>query len=192
MAPWTLYSEWYLVVSALFVFIEVNEGSAKAFFLLSSFLFFSFSHFLFVCSLISLSHTGLIMPYYALLCQYFFLFFVLSLSVKQQLYTCTSKYLIHSCCFARATGICSCSHVCVVHVVLLAAFPFLSSCIIFLRTPTCRVVWFALFYLFYIIFVPLFLRSGLFCCVLVPGTLAFHSRYLAWWIATVWLTLFHS
>ena len=71
------------------------------------------------------------------------------------------------------------TYVCIVHVVLLAAFPFRSSCIIFFRTPTCRVVWFALFYLFYFIFVPLFLRSGLFCCVLVPGTLAFHSRYLA-------------
>ena len=81
--------------------------------------------------------------------------------------------LSSSCCFVRATGTCSSSAR-----ILLFLLPFVSVlCITFFRTP---VVCFALFFflLFFFFFFFFFIWSGLFCCVLVPGMLAFHLVYL--------------
>ena len=118
----------------------------------------------------------------------FFLSF-LFLYVKQQ--------LSFSCCFVRATtvviffvlfclcntaavtGICS-SPACMVFLWQLQPSPSFRSCITFSRTPTtcrlfCYVFFLLTFFLFSFFLFSLFVSwSGLFCCVLVPGTLALH------------------
>ena len=72
------------------------------------------------------------------------------------------------------------------HVVLLAAF-LLRSCITFFNTP---VVCFASPCFFFFLSLFFFLWSGLFRCVLVSGTLAFHLLYLdelRWFGLILWL-----
>ena len=116
---------------------------------------------------------------------FIFIFFVLFLSFKQQ-----SSFVLF----------CPCNSSCLLGVVLPVqqvsvplqhvwcssgncslSCPFRSSCIAFFRTP---VVCFALFAFFVSIssflfsFFSFFLYSGLFCCVLVPGTLGLHLFYL--------------
>ena len=126
------------------------------------------------------------MPYAGI----FFLFFVLVVSVKQ--------YLLSSCCFVRATAVilfvlfCPCNRCLFLfstYGVPLASncslsFPFLSFPIFLhhILQNTCRLFCFVAFFLFFpsflFSFFSLFLWSGLFCCVLVPGTLALHLLYL--------------
>ena len=67
-----------------------------------------------------------------------------------------------SCCFVRATNICSSLSP------VLFLWPFLSDV---LASHSSEHLSFSCFFLF-------FLWSGLFCCVLVPVTLAFHLIYL--------------
>ena len=83
-----------------------------------------------------------------------------------------------SCCFVRATHVLH--SICFSSARMLFLQPFLSDLLItFFKTPA---VCFALFCFVFLFssssFVSLFVWSGLFCCVLAPGTLAFHLLYL--------------
>ena len=120
------------------------------------------------------------MPYAGI----FFLFFVLFLSVTQQLSS--------SCCLVRATAVsllfcpCNRSYLFLFSTydvpLAIAAFPFLSR---LLESHSSEHLSFVLlsflffsFLVFSFLFFSRFLWSGLFCCVLVPGTLALHLLYL--------------
>ena len=92
------------------------------------------------------------------------------------------KQQLSSCCFVRATGICSSS---ARMAFLWRLRPFLSSPIFLhhILQNTCRLSWFVLllfsfFSSSFSLCFSFFLWSGLFCCVLVPGTLALHLLYL--------------
>ena len=142
-----------MVVSALFVLVEFNGGSAKATVMtcFRSFFFFLLPYFS--------PHR----PFAGI----FFLFFVLILSVRQRLFS--------PCCFVRAQQVSvPYQHVCCPYGNCSLSIPFRSSCITFFRSP---VIWFALLSSFLVFFfcssfrLCLFLWSGFLCCVLIPGML---------------------
>ena len=114
----------------------------------------------------------------------FSLFFVLFLSVKHP--------LLYSCCFARAAGRCL-FHFSAYGVPLAIAAFLLRSALLASSHPSEHLsfvsIWY--FFFFHVFPFPLSSWSGLFCCGLVPGTLALHLLHLEE-LLTVWLTLFHS
>ena len=177
----------------LFVFVEFDGGSAKATVEAMTCCrlsltvqamtccrpFFFLPFFLFVCSLIPAPPTGL-MPAssssssccFRLQNSNYLLRVVLSMQQQSS----------SSCCFVRATGICSSS---APTVFLLQPFLSLPILLHHILRNTCRLFCFVFFLLFFHFF-PFFsyfsffvgLWSGLFCCVLVPGTLASNLLYL--------------
>ena len=142
-----------VVVSALFVFVEFNGGSAKATVMTCcrSFYFSIFSFCLLPCFP---PHR----PYYAFLClmpvQYF-------LPLHRVVFVCETAVILF-------VLFCPCNRykfLFSTYVVLLATFPFRSSCITFFRTPVgcfASFVWCVILFLFFFSFFSFY---GLACFV---------------------------
>ena len=152
----------------MFVFVEINGGSAKATVMTCC------CPFIFVAPLFP-SPLALCRHFLALLRVVFVrktavIFVVLFCP-------CNSRYLLRVV-FVRATDICSSS---ARMMFLWQLQPFLSVPIFLhhILQSTCRLFCFVFFLLFssLLFFFSLFLWSGLLCCVLVPGTLGLHLLY---------------
>ena len=194
-----IFPNWYFML--LSVFVDFNGGSAKATAVMTCCPFFFFFFFLYPSAdgekyTSTYFHTRRVVLSSFLFCTLifvttgnyagiFFLFFVLFLSVKQQLSSscfcpCNSSYLLHVVLSVQQVSV-PLQHACCSSGNCSLSFPFRPSCITFFRTPVVHFALFSFSIFFFLLFFfcfSFFSRSGLFCCVLAIGTLALHLLYL--------------
>ena len=193
-----LFSFFFFLSSFFFLLFSFFFFLSSFFFLLFSFFFFLFSFFSLLFSFCLLPYSPPRRPYAGI----FFLLFVLVLSMKQQFYlrvvlsvqqlfnsSSIISYLLRVILSVQQQVSVPLQYVKVRSSSYSLPFPFRSSCITLFRTrapPTCRLFFaslsFSFFFFFsfslFVLFLFFFSWSGLFCCVLVPGTLALDLLYL--------------